>query len=347
MASLLCLNKAVFLPREPFLGFRTDPPVTDVILSVNPFFSHFPFQILTTGAPKKKAVFVLGSSGTGKSKLAIDLALRFAGEIINSDKMQVYDGLPIITNKVTDDECAGIPHHFLGGIHPDADYTASEFRRDATSAAEEIAARGRLPIIAGGSNSYIRELVAGDNGEFARRFDCCFIWVDVDWSVLDEFVADRVDRMVEQGLVEEARGLFDTAGDYSRGIRRSIGVPEMDRFFRLESVSGEAEAAAVLEEAIEEIKANTCRLTRVQREKIQRFASEDGWRLHRVDATAAVLRRKEAAAGRVWRETVLAPSVEVVRRLVGKDGILTRCSGAVAAGRKVPVTAVVGAGQSL
>ncbi|KAH0756745.1 hypothetical protein KY290_020238 [Solanum tuberosum] len=63
---------------------------------------------------KKKVVFVMGATGTGKSRLSIDLAIHFQGEIINSDKMQVYKGLDIITNKITDIEKQGIPHHLLG-----------------------------------------------------------------------------------------------------------------------------------------------------------------------------------------------------------------------------------------
>ncbi|KAG0480957.1 hypothetical protein HPP92_011527 [Vanilla planifolia] len=343
MASLLCHNKAVFLPREPAaIRFRRDHALYSSDDNKH-FYPFFPVQPLSS--TKHRAIFVLGSSGTGKSKLAIDLARRFDGEVVNSDKMQVYDGLCIITNKVTLEESVGVPHHLLGGVHPDADFSAADFRRAAIVAADEISARGRLPIIAGGSNSYIKELVAGDNGAFARRYDCCFIWVDVDYPVLDDFVAERVDSMVEQGLVEEARELFVPAADYTKGIRRSIGVPEMDRFLRRESEAGEAEKAEMLADALDKIKANTCKLTRVQREKIQRFEAEDGWRLHRVDATLAVLRRREPVAGRVWEERVVVPSVEVVRRFFGGIGVMKRCGG-VSAGDAAAVAAIAVVGAT-
>lgn len=246
--------------------------------------------------------------------------------------MQVYDGLNVITNKVTPEECAGVPHHLLGGVHPDADFTAAEFCRIATALSDEIVARGHLPIIAGGSNSYIKELIAFG---FARRFDCCFIWVDVDRVVLDEFVAERVDKMVGKGLVEEARGMFNSAADYTKGIRRSIGMPELHNYFQREAEVDEAERAAMLEEAIGEIKANTCRLTRVQREKIRRFEVEDGWPLNQVNATAAMMRRREAVGEMVWEETVVSPSIETVRRFVGgAAGFVSRCGGAVAVGEE-------------
>uniref|UniRef100_A0A0E0KKK2 Adenylate isopentenyltransferase n=1 Tax=Oryza punctata TaxID=4537 RepID=A0A0E0KKK2_ORYPU len=154
---------------------------------------------------KHKAVVVMGATGTGKSRLAVDLALRFGGEVINSDKMQIYKGLDVVTNKVTEEECAGVPHHLIGVARPDDEFTAADFRREAARAAAGAAERGRLPIIAGGSNSYVEELVDGDGRAFRERYDCFFLWVDVDLHVLRGFVARRVDEMCRRGLLEEHR----------------------------------------------------------------------------------------------------------------------------------------------
>ena len=63
---------------------------------------------------KKKAIFIMGATGTGKSRLSVDLATHFRGEIINSDKMQVYKGLEIVTNKITHTETQGVRHYLLG-----------------------------------------------------------------------------------------------------------------------------------------------------------------------------------------------------------------------------------------
>ena len=63
---------------------------------------------------KKKVIFVMGATGTGKSRLSVDLATHFRGEIINSDKMQVYKGLEIVTNKITHTEKQGVRHYLLG-----------------------------------------------------------------------------------------------------------------------------------------------------------------------------------------------------------------------------------------
>ncbi|XP_074564184.1 adenylate isopentenyltransferase 5, chloroplastic-like [Curcuma longa] len=264
---------------------------------------------------KAKVVFVMGATGTGKSRLAIDLALCFGGEVVNSDKMQIYDGLHVITNKVTEEERQGVPHHLLGGLPPDADFTAGDFRAEATRAVESVARRGRLPIVAGGSNSFIEELVEGAGREFRRRFECCFLWVDVHLPVLHRFVTERVDRMVARGLVDEARAMFDpdaVVADYSRGVRRAIGLPEMDRFLRAEAEdAGEAAKAALMEAAIDEIKANTSKLICCQLQKINRLCGSFGWHVRKVDATD-VFSKSGAEADASWEELVVGPSVDFV-----------------------------------
>ncbi|GAB4843466.1 Adenylate isopentenyltransferase 5, chloroplastic [Ancistrocladus abbreviatus] len=108
---------------------------------------------------ENKVVSVMGATVTGKSRLSINLATHFPAEIINSDKIQVYKGLDIITNKVTADECRGIPHHLLGIADPNADFTSIDFRYHAARAIESILERDKVPIIAGGSNSFIGSLV--------------------------------------------------------------------------------------------------------------------------------------------------------------------------------------------
>ncbi|CAL9102244.1 adenylate isopentenyltransferase 5, chloroplastic-like [Musa acuminata AAA Group] len=271
----------------------------------------------TRSGPKDKVVLVLGATGTGKSRLAVDLAAYFDGEIVNSDKMQVYDGLDVVTNKVTDEERAGIPHHLIGGIPRDAEFTASDFRREAILAVESIVRRGRLPIVAGGSNSYIEAMIEGAGREFRRRYECCFLWVDVQLPVLHAFVAERVDCMVGRGLVQEVRGLFDPdVVDYSRGIRRAIGVPEMDRYLRAEGTETDEEAKArLLEAALDEIKANTCKLTCCQLQKIHRLSTLSGWNVNKVDATE-VLRKKGKKEDEAWAAQVACPSIEIVAKFL-------------------------------
>jgi len=108
---------------------------------------------------KPKIVIVVGPTASGKSSLAVEIAKRFDGEIISADSRQVYRGLDIGTGKVTNDEMDGVPHHLLDVANPTERYTAANFARDARTAILEIAAREKLPIIAGGTGFYIDAFV--------------------------------------------------------------------------------------------------------------------------------------------------------------------------------------------
>ncbi|XP_026453488.1 adenylate isopentenyltransferase 5, chloroplastic-like [Papaver somniferum] len=274
----------------------------------------------TTWNQKEKVVIIMGQTGTGKSRLSIDLAIRFSGEIINCDKIQVYEGLDIITNKVSHEEQSGIPHHLLGVINPNEEFTSSDFRRVAMHAIESILARKRLPIIVGGSNSFIEALVDDDELEFRSNYDCCFIWVDVSLPLLHSFVSKRVDQMVNFGLVTEVREFFEPSGDYTRGIRRAIGVPEMHRYLQLESSVDEETREKLLEVAIDQIKINTCTLTMRQLQKIYRLRSLPGWNIHRVDASQVFLLLDGRDVDDAWDKIVVAPStLRVAKFLYGTD----------------------------
>ncbi|KAK3124758.1 hypothetical protein QOZ80_7BG0592180 [Eleusine coracana subsp. coracana] len=302
------------LERDMALSVPPPPPPPPLITSTT---NRYP------GA-KHKAVVVMGATGTGKSRLAVDLSLRFGGEVINSDKIQVYHGLDVATNKVTADECAGVPHHLIGVVRdPDAEFAAPDFRREATRAAATIASRGRLPVVAGGSNSFVEELVDGDRRAFRDRFDLCFVWVDVQLPVLYGHVARRVDEMRARGLVGEVAAAFDPRRtDYARGLWRAIGVPELDAYLRRRRAAAgvEEDDDLMLEDAIEEIKANTCALACRQRAKIQRLARM--WRgVVRVDATE-VFRRRGIAADEAWKRLVAAPCIEAVRSFLNDDGVV-------------------------
>ncbi|XP_031114163.1 adenylate isopentenyltransferase 5, chloroplastic-like [Ipomoea triloba] len=266
---------------------------------------------------KDKVVIVVGATGTGKSKLAIDLARRFPAEIINSDKMQVYKGLDIATNKVTDEERRGVPHHLLGVIDdPDEDFAAADFCVHALRAMELIARKDRVPIIAGGSNSFIKALVL-DNLEFRSRYECCFLWTQISLQILQRFVSERVDKMVEAGLVEEVRDFFDlTGGDYSRGIKRSIGVPELDQFFRQENHVDRETRKRLLQAAIQNIKANTGKLARRQLQNILRLQTQLPWNIHNLNATEAF----EARGGdESWERRVARPSTVIVNDFLSRS----------------------------
>ncbi|MDO8837218.1 MAG: tRNA (adenosine(37)-N6)-dimethylallyltransferase MiaA [Vicinamibacterales bacterium] len=106
-------------------------------------------------------VAVLGPTASGKSALAVALAARFDGEVVACDSTAVYRGFDIGTDKVPPDEQQGIPHHLVDVVGPADDYTAADYARDAKAAIDAIVARGRLPILVGGTGFYYRALTRG------------------------------------------------------------------------------------------------------------------------------------------------------------------------------------------
>jgi len=111
--------------------------------------------------PDPLLVVLLGPTASGKTALSLRLAERFAGEIVSCDSVAVYRGMDIGSAKPSASERARAPHHLLDVASLDAPYTAGDYSRDARAAIAEIAARGRLPIVTGGTGLYLRALLDG------------------------------------------------------------------------------------------------------------------------------------------------------------------------------------------
>src|SRR5687768_2611434 len=105
-----------------------------------------------------KLVAVVGPTATGKSALALHLAHRFNGEIVSCDSTAVYRGIDIGTDKVAPDAQQGIAHHMIDLAEPADVYSAARYAADAAATIRQIAGRGRLPILAGGTGFYYRAL---------------------------------------------------------------------------------------------------------------------------------------------------------------------------------------------
>ncbi len=110
---------------------------------------------------KFPVVFVCGPTAVGKTALSILLAKQFNGEIISADSRQFYKELSIGTAKVTKTEMDGIPHHFIDSLSISESYTAGKFEADGIACIESIHARGKLPVVVGGSGLYIKALIEG------------------------------------------------------------------------------------------------------------------------------------------------------------------------------------------
>ena len=110
---------------------------------------------------KPKVIVIAGPTASGKTALSIELAKRINGEIISSDSMQIYRDMNIGTAKVTKEEMQGIKHYLLDFLSPEERYTVSNFKKDAENAIDEILAKGKNPIICGGTGLYIDSVVFG------------------------------------------------------------------------------------------------------------------------------------------------------------------------------------------
>lgn len=234
-----------------------------------------------------KIICIVGPTGVGKTKLSIELAKIYNGEIINADSTQVYKGLDIATAKVTDAEKENIPHHLFDIKELDAIYTVYDYQKDCRQKIEEIKSRGKTPILVGGTGLYIKaalydyeleeeniktepylesteelyqKLLKIDHNtkihpnnrkriERALRYyeatgkilgekkkastllyDTVIIGLSLDRDILYERINNRVDIMMKQGLLEEAKKLYDLSL-CTKAIMTPIGYKELFEYF--------------------------------------------------------------------------------------------------------------------
>ena len=110
---------------------------------------------------KHPVVAVVGPTATGKTALGVALAEQFGGEVISADSMQIYKGLDVGTAKVTPEETHGIPHHAVDLLEPDQTFSVADFTAMAGRLEQEIAGRGHLPILVGGTGLYVQSFLYG------------------------------------------------------------------------------------------------------------------------------------------------------------------------------------------
>jgi tRNA dimethylallyltransferase len=116
---------------------------------------------MSLAARGAKVIAIVGTNASGKSALGVAVALRFGGEIISADSRQVYRGLDIGTGKLTRDEMHGIRHHLIDVMDLGTRYSVADFQKSAYRLIEEITARGKVPIMVGGTGLYVRSVADG------------------------------------------------------------------------------------------------------------------------------------------------------------------------------------------
>ena len=254
---------------------------------------------------RPKVVVMTGATGSGKSGLAIHLAREFNGEIISADSVQVYKGLDIGSGKVTTQEIQGITHYNLDVLNPDESYSAGRFSADVDGYIATITAKGKLPIVVGGTTMYVkawlenydffgsvnseqsrqkyidqaneqsislhellrrkdeklaenvhennvkrilRYLQIADNGgkiednisqtSVNDKYDILALRLDVERDVLYDKINHRVDQMVQDGLLDEVKALYEKYGEVDS--LKTIDYKEMVSYLKGEMTFDEA-----------------------------------------------------------------------------------------------------------
>lgn len=268
-------------------------------------------------------VAIIGPTASGKTALSIELAKWLGAEIINGDSMQVYKQLDIGTAKITKEEMQGVPHHLLDIKEPTENFSVAEYQQLVRAKIEEIKARGKLPIIVGGTGLYVQSVLYDFNftkeevDEEARKayylelekigpdamharlakldpktaetihpnntrrviralemvelsgtskaseehhrgdqpmYNHLILGLDMDREKLYERINLRVDIMMEKGLLEEAKALYD-AGIRDTQAVKAIGYKELFAYF---------DGFCTLQEAVDQIKQNSRRYAKRQ-----------------------------------------------------------------------------------
>ncbi|PWY83046.1 tRNA isopentenyltransferase [Aspergillus heteromorphus CBS 117.55] len=361
--------------------------------------------ILPRSFVMKPLIAVVGSTGTGKSKLAVDLASRFNGEIINGDAMQMYCGLPIITNQIPVEERNGIPHHLISCVKlEEQPWWVGRFKNECLRLIDEIHGRGKLPILVGGTHYYTQPVLfknqlVGDDPTAAEgdgdrddsessakwpildaptdvllqklrevdpvmadrwhpneprkirrsleiyfqtgrpasevyaeqqrlkqgqlRFPTTVFWVHSEKQTLNDRLEKRVDAMVEQGLMGEAKRMSDYVQekkaqgvpvDQTRGVWVSIGYKELAPYFEALSSGSLSETGleSLKRSCVESVKSATRQYANAQikfiRTKLCKALVDAGAtdRLYLLDSTDV----------ESWTQSITEPSELIVRALL-------------------------------
>ncbi len=111
--------------------------------------------------PSKKILVIVGPTASGKTRMAVELAKAHNGEVVSADSMQIYRRMDIGTAKPTAEEMDGVPHHMIDVADPEEDFSVARYVEQASACVDDILARGKLPIVAGGTGLYVDSLLSG------------------------------------------------------------------------------------------------------------------------------------------------------------------------------------------
>ena len=188
-------------------------------------------------AQSKKLIVICGPTATGKTKLGVALAKALGGEVVSADSMQVYRGMPIGTAQPTPEERDGVPHHMMAMADPSENYSVARYVEEATACVEDIFARGKQPILVGGTGLYIDALCKGqtfsdfqpDSGLRAKlqaqaaQGGLPRLWADLER--IDPEAAARLHPNDEKRILRALEVWYTTGKTISQHNRETQAVP--------------------------------------------------------------------------------------------------------------------------
>jgi len=204
---------------------------------------------------KNKTLVVVGPTGSGKTGVAVDLALRFGGEIISADSRAIYKGMDIGTAKPTAIEMRGVRHYGIDLVRPGERFTVADFKQYCEASIGEIRARGKWPMIVGGTGLYVDAVVfdyqftddvkktCSDRTEMSADY----VVMGVKWG-RDELRArltERANKIFAQDIVGETKRLVETYGWDNQAMTSNI-YPIVWRMMNGEITEEEAKRLSVL-----------------------------------------------------------------------------------------------------
>ena len=187
---------------------------------------------------------IVGPTGVGKTKFSIMLAKRLNAEIINCDSQQVYKELSIGVAKIKEEEKEGIVHHLIDNVSVLDNYSVFEYQVDARKVLDSLLSMNKNVIIVGGTGLYLKALLYdytfdGGLNKNKKLYNFKIIGLTRDRSHLYDIINDRVDLMIDLGLEDEVRGLYDN-GINSKVVNTAIGYKEFYSYFKGEMTKDEA-----------------------------------------------------------------------------------------------------------
>ena len=212
--------------------------------------------MLTENA-KNKTLVIVGPTGSGKTGVAIEIALNLGGEIISADSRAIYRDMDIGTAKPTEQEMKNVRHFGFDLIGPGERYTVADFKEYCVEKIVEIKSRNRMPIIAGGTGLYVDAVIYDYQFNENVKKTCSdrtdmrpdFVVIGIKWDreELRERLSRRVSNIFDQDIVEETEKLAKTYGWDSRGMTSNV-YAIVRRMMHGEISREEAEQLAFLED---------------------------------------------------------------------------------------------------